>query len=160
VPAKHIYASFAFLAMGLVSRRALGELASRYGVGEEKVEGMLREAVEDVAMMLSRFVRAGQYSFADRLANAAGREVVSATLYEALRISESTRKAGRTLDENVRPYVAKESSVKLLLDLLDVDLVSGLEVVKRAAILALAYKERVKEKAEEAEEAGGEGGAE
>jgi hypothetical protein len=149
-----------FYAMGLVSRRALGELTSRYGVSEEKVEGMLREAVEDVARMLSRFVWAGQYSFADRLANAAGREVVSATLYEALRISESTRKAGRTLDENVRPYVAKESNVKLLLDLLDADLVSGLEVVKRAAILALAYKERVKEKAEEAEEAGEEGGAE
>jgi hypothetical protein len=155
-----MYTSFTFCAMGLVSGRVLGELASRYGVDEEKVEGMLREAVEDVAEMLSRFVRAGQYSFADRLANAAGREVVSATLYEALRISESTRKAGRTLDENVVPYVAKESSVKLLLDLLDVDLVSGLEVVKRAAILALAYKERVKEKAEEAEEAGGEGGEE
>jgi hypothetical protein len=146
--------------MGLVSRRVLGELASRYSVDEGKVEGMLREAVEDVARMLSRFVWAGQYSFADRLANAAGREVVSATLYEALRISESTRKAGRTLDGNVEPYVAKESSVKLLLDLLDVDLVGGLEVVKRAAILALAYKGRVKERAEEAEEAGGEGGEE
>jgi len=145
--------------MGLVSAHVLGVLAARYGAKEEDVAQMLREAIEDVARMLGRFVWAGQYSFVDRLANAAGREVVSATLYEALRISESTRKAGRTLDENVRPYVAKEGSVRLLLDLLDVDLVSGLEVVKRAAILALTRRERVKEEeTEEAKEEAGGGG--
>jgi len=138
--------------MGLISPTVLGVLASKYGVDERKIEEMLREAVNDVSRMLRRFVRARQYSFADRLANAAGREAVAAALYESLRISDSTLRAGRTLDENVKPYVAKESSVKILLDLLDVDLVSGLEAVKRAAVLALARRPARKEKkVEEAE---------
>jgi CRISPR type I-A-associated protein Csa5 len=148
----------------LVQRQVLEVIASRYGVeakdSEEmlrKAEEMLRKAIEDVAEMLRRFVRARQYSFVDRLANAAGKEVVSAMLYEALRISESTLKAGRTLDENVRPYVASESSIKLLLDLLDLDLVSGLEAVKRCAVLALTYPARAKEEEEKEE---GEGQAE
>jgi len=144
--------------MVVVPPQVLGVLASKYGVDEKKVAEMLSSAIDDVSRMLRRFVRAGQYSFVDRLANAAGREVVSATLYEALRISESTQRAGRTLDENVRPYVARRDSVELLLDLLDADLVTGLEAVKRAALLALARAIRVREEEEEKEEASAEEG--
>jgi len=123
--------------LACLPRSVLDELAKRYG---EDIEGKIAEAVEDVREMISRFVWAGMYSFADRLANAVGKEIVSATLYEALRISKSTRDSGGTLDENVRPHVAKESSVKLLLDILDLDLVSGLELVRRIAILSLAWR--------------------
>ena len=164
VPVKLIR-GFSASCLMLAQRQVLEVIASRYGVeakdAEEmlrKAEEMLRKAIEDVAEMLRRFVRARQYSFVDRLANAAGKEVVSATLYEALRISESTLKAGRTLDENVRPYVASESSVKLLLDLLDLDLVSGLEAVKRCAVLALTYPARAKEEEKEEGEGQAEGG--
>ncbi|RLF04091.1 MAG: hypothetical protein DRK00_07500, partial [Thermoprotei archaeon] len=122
--------------MPLLTRGVREALAKRLGVSEDRVEDELNTAVEDVANMVRRFVWAGQYSFADRLANAASREAVTATLYEMLRISKSALDAGRTLDEDVKPYVAREESVKLLLDLMDLDLIAGLEAARRAAVLA------------------------
>ncbi|WP_125672464.1 hypothetical protein [Candidatus Methanodesulfokora washburnensis] len=137
--------------MPLISQVVSEKLAKMLNLPPENVENEIREAVEDVAKMLSRFIWARQYSFADRIANAAGKETVSTTLYEALRISKSTLDAGQTLDENVRPYVAKEESVKLLLNLLDVDLVSGLEIMRRATVLALSWRGSEKESSEREE---------
>jgi len=128
--------------MPLLPPQVRAELAKRLGVSEDEVEDSLTEAIEDVADMVRRFVRAGQYSFADRLANAASREAVSATIYEMLRISKSALDSGRTLDENVKPYVAREESVRALLELIDLDLVTGLEAARRAAILAVSWRTR------------------
>jgi CRISPR type I-A-associated protein Csa5 len=130
------------------SSTAFEKLVKIVGQPPENLENEIRGAVEDIAKMLSRFVWARQYSFVDRIANAASKETVSITLYEALRISKSTLDAGQTLDENTRPYIAREESVKLLLNLLDVDLVSGLEIVRRAAILALSWRSSEKDSGE------------
>jgi CRISPR type I-A-associated protein Csa5 len=130
------------------SSTAFEKLVKIVGQPPENLENEIRGAVEDIAKMLSRFVWARQYSFVDRIANAASKETVSITLYEALRISKSTLDAGQTLDENIRPYIAREESVKLLLNLLDVDLVSGLEIVRRAAILALSWRSSEKDSSE------------
>jgi len=109
-------------------------------VEEEK---KLADAVKDLAEMFSRFARARMYTFVDRLANATGKEVVLATIYEALRISRSAKEAGRALyeDEKIKvdPYVAKEESVDVILRKLDEDLIEGLELVKKIAVKALAY---------------------
>ena len=108
---------------------------------EEKNE--LKSAIKDLAEMFSRFARARMYTFVDRLANATGKEVVLATIYEALRISRSAKEAGRALYEDektrVEPYVAKEESVDVILKKLDEDLIEGLELVKKIAVKALAY---------------------
>jgi flavin-binding protein dodecin len=130
------------------SSTAFEKLVKIVGQPPENLENEIRGAVEDIAKMLSRFVWARQYSFVDRIANAASKETVSITLYEALRISKSTLDAGQTLDENIRPYIASEESVKFLLNLLDVDLVSGLEIVRRAAILALSWRSSEKDSGE------------
>jgi len=114
------------------------DVAEKYGVDERKVKDFLSEVIKDVSWMINCFVRVGMYSFADRLANAVGKEVVVATLYEALRISRSTLDSGGTLDENVGPHVANEKHVSFILDLLDADLVAGLDLVKKIAVRALA----------------------
>ncbi|MEM2616817.1 MAG: hypothetical protein QXL64_04755, partial [Thermofilaceae archaeon] len=50
-----------------------------------------------------------------------------------------------TLDGNVKPYTARRESVDLLLKLIDLDLLTGLEAVRRVAILATARVEAKKE---------------
>ncbi|MEM0495265.1 MAG: hypothetical protein QXU72_08405 [Thermofilum sp.] len=130
---------------GLLPPGVRRSLAESLGIGEGEAERVVLEAVSDVADMIRRFVWAERYTFADRLAYAASREVVSVTLYEALRESESAFRAGRTLDENVKPYTAKRESVDLLLRLIDLDPVTGLEVVRRVAILAMARVEAKRE---------------
>lgn len=112
----------------------------------ESSEKEFEEVISDIVNMISRFVRAGMYTFADKLANATNKEIVEVTLYEALRISRSALEAGRTLDENVPPYVAKEESVKKLLELLDDNLEKGLEVVRRIAIRSLAFPSKKESK--------------
>ena len=112
----------------------------------ESSEKEFEEVVSDIVNMISRFVRAGMYTFADKLANATNKEIVEVTLYEALRISRSALEAGRTLDENVPPYVAKEESVRKLLELLDDNLEKGLEVVRRIAIRSLAFPSKKESK--------------
>jgi len=100
----------------------------------------LEEAVEDLVKMLQRFAWCRMYSMIDRLANATSKEIVEQSLYEALRISRSAYDSRRPLCEDGRtvgPYVAGEDSVKAILDLLDKDLQSGLELVRKVAILAL-----------------------
>ncbi|MEM1523083.1 MAG: hypothetical protein QXU69_08650, partial [Thermofilaceae archaeon] len=57
-----------------------------------------------------------------------------------------------TLDGNVKPYTARRESVDLLLKLIDLDLLTGLEAVRRVAILATARVEAKKEEEEEKEE--------
>lgn len=108
-------------------------------VKDEKIS----EAVKDLAKMFNRFAMAKMYTFVDRLANATGKEVVLATIYEALRISRSAKEAGRALYEDektrVEPYVAKEESVDVILKKLDEDLIEGLELAKKIAVKALAY---------------------
>jgi len=108
------------------------------------------EIVDDIANMINRFVRARMYSLADKLANATSKEIIEATLYEALRISRSTLESGGTLDENVRPYVAKENNIKKLLAILDEDLEKGIDIVRKIAIRALAFPSK-KEKGEKEE---------
>ena len=107
----------------------------------EEVKEKQEEFIEDISRMIRAFVRCRLPSFADRLANATGKEVVETTLYEALRISRSAKDSGRPLCEDERsvsPYVAREESIKWLLSELDRDLVKGLEIVRRIAIRALA----------------------
>ena len=149
-----IYGSLALTTMsvGLLPQSVRLDLARILGVREEEVEGKVLEAINDVADMIRRFVWAERYTYADRLAYAASREVVSATLYEALRESESAFRSGRTLDGNVKPYTARRESVDLLLKLIDLDLLTGLEAVRRVAILATARVEAKKEEEEEKEE--------
>lgn len=108
--------------------------------------GAVEDVVKEIARMINAFVRCRMYSFADRLANAASKEVVEAALYEALRVARSAQDAGRPLCEDgqrrVMPYVASEESVKFVLDLLDKDLVGGLELVRKIAIRAVAFPGR------------------
>lgn len=134
--------------MGLIPPTLISDLSKFLGVREEEVEGKILSAIEDVSEMVRRFVWAGQYSFADRLAYAASREAVSMALYEMMRISESSLKADRTIDDNVKPYVAHEESVNLLLRLIDFNLVLGLEAIRRAAILAMGWRKVRKEEGE------------
>jgi len=103
--------------------------------GEHEIESI----IDDIANMINRFVRAGRYTFADKLANATSKEIIEMTLYEALRISRSTLESGGTLDENVKPYVASEDSIKKLLAILDEDLEKGIDIVRKIAIRALTF---------------------
>ena len=93
---------------------------------------------DDIVGMLRSFVRCNMYSVVDRLANATGKEVVQAALYEALRIARSAEATGE-LCEGVRPYIAREDSIRALLEELDKDLVKGLELVRKIAIRALTF---------------------
>ncbi len=114
--------------------------------------GQLEQAVDDITRMIKTFVQARMYAFADRLANATGKEVVQATLYEALRIARSALDADRPLYEEdnyvVKPYVANEKSIQVVLSLLDRDLIQGLDVVRKIAIRALAFPIRRSERGE------------
>jgi len=105
-------------------------------VGEESAP----DPVTDIARMLRAFARCEMYSVLDRLANATSKEAVEAALYEALRAARSARMHGG-LCEGTPPeavWVASEESVAKLLEELDRDLLSGLELVRRIVIRALA----------------------
>lgn len=142
--------------MGLIPPALTPELSKFLGVEKEEVEGKILSAIKDVSEMVRRFVWAGQYSFADRLAYAASRESVSMTLYEMMRISESASKSGREIDENVKPYVAQKDNVEILLRLIDFNLVLGLEAVRRAAILAMGWMKAQEKDQGKKQEKGGE----
>ena len=99
---------------------------------------ILSSEFDDIVNMLRNFVRCNMYSIVDRLANATGKEVVQTTLYEALRIARSAEATGE-LCEGVKPYIAREDSIKVILEELDEDLVKGLELVRKIAIRALTF---------------------
>jgi len=103
----------------------------------------VEDIIKDIAKMIDSFVRCRMYSFADRLANATNKEVIEATLYEALRVARSALDAERPLCEDERgripPYVAKKESVQFVLNLLERDLLRGLELVRKIAIRAVAF---------------------
>jgi len=95
--------------------------------------------VADIAKMLKAFVRCEMYSVVDRLANATSKEAVEMALYEALRAARSASVEGRRLCEAVeRPYVASEEAISMLLEKLDEDLVSGLDLVRKIVLKALS----------------------
>ncbi|MEM1520739.1 MAG: hypothetical protein QW290_08070 [Sulfolobales archaeon] len=136
--------------MSFLSDRTLEILAKELKIDEEsKLKESVQQALDDIAEMLRRFVWSRQYSFADRLANAVSKEMISATLYEMLRIAKSVKDTGKTLDENIHPYVAREESIVLLLRLADVSLPEGLETVRRAAILAMGIRQKKEDKKED-----------
>jgi len=106
----------------------------------------LESVIEDLAKMLRSFVNCRMYTFVDKLANAASKEVILSTIYEALRVAKSAVDSGRPLCEkngvSIRAYVAKESSVKVLMEILDEDLEKGLEFVKKISVRSLSFPER------------------
>ena len=98
------------------------------------------DPVSEIARMLKDFVRCEMYSVVDRLANATSKEAVETALYEALRAVRSASGEGRKLCEGVeKPYVAPEAAISKLLEELDRDLVSGLDMVRKIVLKALAW---------------------
>jgi len=98
------------------------------------------DPVSDIARMLRAFVQCEMYGIVDRLANATSREAVEAALYEALRAARAA-KMHQGLCERVKAdavWIAGEGSVFKLLEELDRDLVSGLELVRKIVLRALA----------------------
>jgi len=116
--------------------------------GSLNLEGMsacggsedLSHVIDDIAKMLRAFVICEMYSVIDRLANATSKEAVEAALYEALRASVSAKKHHGLCDEvpRERVWIASESSISKLLEILDRDLVRGLEIVKKIVLKALS----------------------
>jgi len=98
------------------------------------------DPVTDLAKMLKAFSRCEMYSIVDRLANATSKEAVEVALYEALRAARSAMEHGGLCEEvpSKAVWVASEESVKRLLEELDRDLVSGLELVRKIVLRALA----------------------
>jgi len=97
------------------------------------------DVVSDIAKMLKAFAMCEMYGVIDRLANATSKEAVEAAIYEALRAARSASKPGRRLCEGVEyVYIAREESISKLLEELDKDLISGLDLVKKIVLKALA----------------------
>jgi len=98
------------------------------------------DPISDIVRMLKAFARCEMYSVIDRLANATSREAVEAALYEALRAARSARMHGGLCDEVSAEavWLASEESIARLLEELDRDLLSGLELVRKIALRALA----------------------
>lgn len=98
------------------------------------------DLVSDLAKMLRAFARCEMYSIIDRLANATSKEAVEAALYEALRAVRSAKMHGGLCKE-VPPeavWIAGEESVAKLIEELEKDLLSGLQLVREVALRALA----------------------
>jgi len=98
------------------------------------------DPVLDIAKMLRAFVRCEMYGIIDRLANATSKEAVEAALYEALRAARAA-KIHQGLCKEVEAdavWIAGEGSVAKLLEELDRDLISGLELVRKIVLRALA----------------------
>jgi len=98
------------------------------------------DLVLDIAKMLRAFARCEMYSVIDRLANATSKEAVEAALYESLRAARSAKEHGG-LCRDAPPesiWIASDESIAKLLEELDKDLATGLDLVKKIVLRALA----------------------
>ena len=103
------------------------------------------EDFRGVISMLRAFADCSMFSFIDKIANAASKEVVIEALKDAVRLSKSLYESGSEVCEResgfkVRPYVPSEDEVSRILAKLDENLIEGLELSKKIAILALTHR--------------------